>query len=47
MDQNIGDKVLISQNYLQFFPYEQFRVSQEDIIRQIEQSARTKKTYCS
>jgi len=43
MDQNLGDKFLTSHNYLQFFPYEQFRVSQEDIIRQIEQSAHTKK----
>lgn len=43
MDQNLGDKFLTSHNYLQFFPYEQFRVSQEDIIKQIEKSARNKK----
>jgi len=43
MDQNLGAKFLTSHNYLQFFPYEQFRVSQEDIIRQIEQSAHTRK----
>ncbi len=43
MNQNLGDKLLTSHNYLQFFPYEQFRVSQEDIIKQIEKSAHTKK----
>ncbi len=30
-------------NYLHFFPYEQFRESQENIIKQIEESARSKK----
>ncbi len=30
-------------NYFHFFPYEQFRESQEDIIKQIEESARAKK----
>ncbi len=30
-------------NYIHFFPYEQFRESQENIIRQIEESARSKK----
>jgi len=30
-------------NYFHFFPYEQFRESQENIIKQIEESARSKK----
>jgi DNA excision repair protein ERCC-2 len=43
MDQNLGAKTLTTHNYLQFFPYDQFRESQENIIRQIEKSACAKK----
>ncbi len=46
MDQNLGAKTLTTHNYLQFFPYDQFRESQENIIRQIEKSAYAKKMYC-
>ncbi|MFX1392299.1 MAG: helicase C-terminal domain-containing protein [Promethearchaeota archaeon] len=43
MNQKLGTNILTSYNYLKFFPYNQFRVSQENIIKQIEKSARAKK----